>query len=125
MNGTVLLWPYPPSKNRLYRVNHKTGQFYHAAVWKDWRIEVDRFMRAQPEPNPISGETKVHVLVDQENTRVHDCQNFTDAVCDMLEEIGVIENDKQISDYRIRWDRDGHVANGLMVFIDPIKARAA
>lgn len=112
----AMLWPYPPSVNRLYRKNPNGGMF-KAKEWTVWADEVERYMRDQ-DALKFTGPVKVEYIVARPDNRRRDITNLIKCLDDMLELLGIVDNDCQIVDCHIYWDREDRVANGLLVTVE-------
>lgn len=116
----IFLWPYPPSVNRLYRKRPQGGMF-KSSEWAAWFKATVRFMREQnAKVKRFDGPVRVEYIVARPDNRRRDVTNLIKPLDDMLEDLGVVDNDCQIVDCRIAWDTESRVANGLMVTVYPL-----
>lgn len=112
------LWPYPPSVNHLYH-RAKTGGMFKSARWKVWATETRWFMKTQgAKVVAFEGPVKVDYLIARPDKRRRDVTNLIKCLDDMLQDLGVVKDDCQIVDCRVRWDTEDRVANGLMVTVE-------
>ena len=115
--SVTYLWPYPPSVNHLYR-RRKQGGMFKSTAWAQWFNDTSRFMAAQAgKVTRFDGPVRVEYIVARPDKHRRDVTNLIKCLDDMLEDLGVVDNDCQIVDCRIAWDTEGRVANGLMVTV--------
>lgn len=93
----TMLLPYPPSVNRYYRkfrgriVISPEGRFYRWAV-----------LAARPSiGGPVPGPVKVTICIFPPTRFGIDIDNAGKAICDSLEDVKIVENDREIAELLI------------------------
>lgn len=108
-----LTLPYPPSANRLWtRTKKGMRRTDEYLAWLDeagWTAKEQRV-------GGIRGPYKISIHAARPDKRVRDLGNLIKATEDLLQHVGVIENDSLCEQLGIRWVTQG---NGLTVYIDP------
>ena len=104
----ILNLPTPPSVNQLYATSWKTRRRFISKSYAEWRKTADvlavQQLRAAGFTSPFDGEVIVSTVVERPtDRRKHDLENYTKALSDHLQRCGVLEDDSQIIDSRIRW----------------------
>lgn len=100
---TVYVVPMPPSVNGLWLNVPGRGRAKTDA-YRAWLQEAGWLIRAQ-RPRPISGYVALSLRAGIAPRR-RDLDNLLKPICDLLVQMGVIEDDSRIADLRARWDRD-------------------
>ncbi|MBP2564509.1 crossover junction endodeoxyribonuclease RusA [Agrobacterium tumefaciens] len=103
------LLPFPPSVNNLF-LNVSRGGRVKTAKYRQWEKEADASM-----PSGIvrlNGEVVALYTFGRPDKRRRDVANLEKAVGDTLTRWGVLEDDYQIVDIRLRWGKDGEVKPG-------------
>jgi crossover junction endodeoxyribonuclease RusA len=93
--------PIPPSANKLWR---RAGDRVHrSAEYMGWTKTAGWELLAQ-RPVSLPGSVKLVVRAGLP-PRPRDLDNLLKALCDLLEEHGIVENDASVTDIDARWDR--------------------
>jgi crossover junction endodeoxyribonuclease RusA len=114
----VLELPLPPSVNRYWRFNPKSGQAYVTAAGKAYRaavIGVAKHLRSTGRiaTAALSGRLRVGVVLCPPDERRRDLDNVLKALLDALTHARVYGDDEQIDDLRVV--RGDLVAGGAVV----------
>jgi crossover junction endodeoxyribonuclease RusA len=102
----------PPSANRLW-VRAKKGM-RKSDQYSAWITEAGWHVKAQ-RPGRIEGPYKISIHAVKPDKRARDISNLIKSLEDLLQHVGVIENDSLCEQLGIRWVTIGH---GLTVYID-------
>jgi crossover junction endodeoxyribonuclease RusA len=104
--------PYPPSANNLWtrtkRGMRRTDEYL---AWLDeagWRVKEQR-------AGAIRGPYKISINAVRPDKRQRDLDNILKPCSDVLQHVGVIENDSLCEMLCARWVTTGH---GITVYID-------
>lgn len=87
--------PLPPTLNHTYQMGK--GRYYMVQSAKDWLTEVGWLMKSK---TPVKSPVKIEI--DMFLKRDRDIDSSLKLTLDALQKFGVIENDKQIVDLRVR-----------------------
>lgn len=101
--GAVVVLPYPPSVNALYRTVR--GRPIASKRYRVWQYEAGECMAIQ-KPQSVPGQVTVTVELDPHDKRRRDLDNAGfKAVLDLLVRHNVIEGDdsKHVREIRARW----------------------
>ena len=117
----ILHLPFPPSVNRLWRFNGP--RMYRTKVYNDWSDAAVEALKSQELPaEPINYAVAVELAVGRPDRRKRDIDNINKATLDLLEHVGVLENDHYVHDLRSYWS-DKVV--GIQVIIKNLESTAA
>jgi crossover junction endodeoxyribonuclease RusA len=111
--SVVLQLPYPPSANRLW-IRARKGM-RRSDEYMAWLNEAGWMAKAQ-RPKRISGPYKLSVQASRPDKRRRDIDNLLKPIGDLLEHIGVIENDCDCEMVTARWVT---VGQGVTAIIEP------
>ena len=95
--------PYPPSANRLWRYGQ--GRAYKSAEYTNWLIAAGLQVRAQ-RPEQVKGHYTLHIWAVRPDNRRRDIGNLEKPISDLLQSVGVIENDCLAKKIVMEWDED-------------------
>lgn len=112
---SVLLLPYPPSVNRLWRF--AGSRMYRTKVYRDWAEDAQRHAAAQKPIPTITGPVSLDLAVGRPDRRRRDLDNVNKAVLDLLQHIEVLEDDSLVHKLVSYWDED---TIGVRVAIYPM-----
>lgn len=99
--------PYPPSNNALWRVSG--NRVYPTAAYKKWVEEAGWIIKSQ-KVSKLTGPVVVSYFAHKPDARKRDLGNLIKALDDILQAIGIIENDSLICAYdEFRWAGKGDV----------------
>jgi crossover junction endodeoxyribonuclease RusA len=91
---------YPPSVNRLWRYGR--GRAYKSKVYKDWLIEGELTLR-QLTLECFECPVSVEMAVGRPDKRRRDLDNIVKPCLDLLEKVGVFEDDSQVHRLNVYW----------------------
>lgn len=116
MSTVILMLPFPPSLNGLYRDGGR-GKRPKSAAYKEWEAEAD-FQLMQQKPLPYFDNPVMLTLhLGKPDKRKRDPSNYIKAPEDKLVAAGVLQDDELVHDVRARWD---DTVQGCLVEIEPI-----
>jgi crossover junction endodeoxyribonuclease RusA len=103
--------PMPPSVNSIWRTgrNRRTGKSvtYLDKKYTAWIVEADAMLLAQKPLPKITGHFTAILTLDQ-NRRRGDADNRVKGVLDLLQRVGIIENDRFADRITVQWgEADG------------------
>jgi crossover junction endodeoxyribonuclease RusA len=101
--------PFPPSVNNLF-LNVARGGRVKTAKYRAWEKEADAVM-----PSGIvrlNGEVIALYTLGRPDRRRRDVANCEKAISDTLTRWGVLQDDCQICDVRLRWGRADEIKPG-------------
>jgi Holliday junction resolvase RusA-like endonuclease len=111
----VLKLPTPPSVNRLHMVAH--GRVIRTPEYRAWISEAGwAIVRAKPRPGRIDGRFAATLQLCAAETRI-DADNGMKAVLDLLEEFGIVSNDRLADSVHILWGSAG----GAIVTVEAVR----
>jgi Holliday junction resolvase RusA-like endonuclease len=96
-----LVLPLPPSTNKLYGRNRKTGGVYLKKAVREFRLEVWAIVK-QTHRKKIYGPCRAVVTFHPRDYRGGDHDNYTKCLWDAVEGGGLIDNDRQMVDVHYR-----------------------
>lgn len=105
--------PYPPSANRLWRRARKG--MMRSDEYCRWLTEAGWTARSQ-RPGKICGPYKLSIHAVRPDRRARDIDNLIKPVGDLLQSLGVIENDCDAEMVSARWVTSG---SGITVIVEP------
>jgi crossover junction endodeoxyribonuclease RusA len=105
--------PYPPSANRLWVRAKKDMR--KSDEYAQWLTEAGWHVKSQ-KPGAIQGPYKISVQAARPDKRRRDLDNLLKPIGDLLQSVGVIENDSDCEMITARWLTFG---SGVQVLIDP------
>lgn len=114
MSIAILHLPYPPSANRLWR--NFRGRTCKSREYTDWLIAAGMAARTQRQPK-ISGAYKLSLTAVRPDRRRRDLGNLEKPVSDLLQSIGVIDDDCYAEMIVSRWVTIGE---GITVRVEPV-----
>lgn len=109
MNSFSALLPFPPSVNNLF-LNVSRGGRVKTAKYRAWEKEADAHKPAGIVK--LRGDVVAVYTFGRPDRRRRDVANLEKAVGDTLTRWGVLEDDCQIVDIRLRWGGVGEVGAG-------------
>ena len=99
-----LTLPMPPSANRLWR---KSGARMHKSTqYTDW-LRTAGYMAMAQHPEAITGPYRLSIQFMRPDKRKRDLDNRIKAINDLLQTIGVIEDDSDCEVVTARWVTSG------------------
>lgn len=107
-----LALPHPPSANRLW-IRAKKGM-RKSEAYCAW-LEKAGWLAKSQRPGKIEGPYKLSIHAPRPDRRQRDIDNIIKPVSDLLQAIGVIENDSLCEMVCARWVTFG---SGMTVFVD-------
>tara|TARA_R110001606_G_scaffold168710_2_gene313435 strand:+ start:1152 stop:1514 length:363 start_codon:yes stop_codon:yes gene_type:complete len=116
----ILLLPYPPSVNALWR--NAGGRTYKTKRYTDWAADAARHISLQDKIETIRTPVQVELAVGRPDKRRRDIDNVVKAVFDLLEHHEILENDSLVHDFRAYWS---HEVVGVQVIIKNLAGQAA
>ena len=87
--------PFPPSVNRIWR--HGSGRTYRSPRYMEWREKAVEAASGLQVGEPYAGPVSVELRLYGPTRRSYDLDNRAKVLCDLLERLGVIENDDQVA----------------------------
>ena len=102
----VLVLPFPPSVNRLWRAT-KGGKVYRSAKYVEWRRLAMWQLAGQAKGQKIIGAYKLTILAVRPDKRRRDLGNLEKAVSDILVSQNIIEDDSLCEWLEVRWVDSG------------------
>lgn len=109
MNSFSALLPFPPSVNNLF-LNVSRGGRVKTAKYRAWEKEADA---AKPSGIvKLRGDVVAIYTFGRPDKRRRDVANLEKAASDTMTRWGVLEDDSQIVDIRLRWGGTHEVAAG-------------
>lgn len=102
----VLVLPFPPSVNRLWRAT-KGGKVYRSAKYVEWRRLAMWQLAGQAKGKKIIGAYKLTILAVRPDKRRRDLGNLEKAVSDILVSQNIIEDDSLCEWLEVRWVDSG------------------
>jgi Holliday junction resolvase RusA-like endonuclease len=106
MNAITIKIPFPPSVNRLWNTT-KTGRMHRTPKYREWQEEAGWVVREQVRGKSISGEYTIEIIAVKPDKRRRDLGNLEKAISDLLQEVGVIEDDYLCQEIFICWAESG------------------
>jgi len=106
--------PLPPSANTMWR--NVKGRTLLSKKYREWRTEAASQIVFYQAPRKILGPVSIFIKARRPR-RNADIDNRIKPILDLLEEVGVIENDNQVEFLCIRWDD----VNGAVVHVKPME----
>lgn len=114
----IIVLPFPPSVNRLWRAAGK--RVYKTAVYREYGDAAWKAFRHQhPTFEMITDPVAMEIAAGRPDRRRRDIDNINKAILDVLEQIGVVQDDSQIHDLRSYWT---DAVTGVQVMIKPLDA---
>lgn len=108
-----MAFPIPPSVNKLFATNFKTGRRFKTKAYQDWKNESMILVMTKPRAY-FKGPVKVTYMVGRFKDKIRrDVANLEKAMSDVLVSMGILADDSQIQDIRLRWTN--HVPQGTML----------
>jgi crossover junction endodeoxyribonuclease RusA len=105
--------PYPVSANDLW--SRTKGGMSKSDAYAAWLNDAGWHVKAQ-KPGKISGPYKLSIQAVRPDKRKRDLDNLLKPINDLLQLVGVIENDSYCEMITARWLTFG---SGVQVLIDP------
>ena len=103
MSRSIILdIPFPPSVNQIYPTNFKTKMRFRSKKYTAWQSEVFKLLRLR-NVGHIGGDVVAEYVFEKPDNRKRDVENYAKAVSDTLVKGGVITDDSNIIDLRLRW----------------------
>lgn len=108
-----LILPFPPSANRLWtRTRRGIRKTDYYAEW----LKIAGNMILAQRPGGISGPYKLTIQAMRPDRRKRDLGNIEKATSDLLQSVGIIEDDSLCEMISMRWVTDGPP---FMVRVEP------
>lgn len=104
--------PHPPSANRLW-IRAKRGM-RKSDAYCAWLNEAGWFAKSQ-RPGKVLGAYKLSIHAPRPDKRARDIDNIIKPISDLLQAIGVVENDSYCEMVCARWVT---VGDKLTIFVD-------
>lgn len=105
--------PYPPSANRLWRRSAKGMR--RSDEYVAWLTEAG-WEASRQRPGKIQGPYKLSIHAVRPDRRKRDLDNLFKSTCDLLQGLGIIEDDSQAEMISARWVTSGE---GITVILEP------
>lgn len=109
----TLTLPMPPSANRLWK--RTRGGMAKSDAYSAWLNEAGWVAKSQHQ-KPVPGPYKISIHAKRPGTRGPDLDNTIKPVNDLLQSLGLIENDKLCEMVTARWVTSG---DGVTVILEP------
>ncbi len=104
--------PFPPSVNNLF-VNARKGKGrFPSDRYKAWLEEAGWALKAARQI-PLTGDVTVDIVLCPPDKRRRDIDNLAKAPLDLLVKHGLISDDSEIVELRLRWGE----ANGALITV--------
>ena len=114
----ILMLPYPPSVNRLWRF--AGGRMYRSKVYNDWAVEAERHIVHQPRVPIFTVPVFLELAVGRPDKRRRDLDNVNKAILDILQHLEVLEDDSLVHHLCSFWDEE---TVGVRAIIRPIERK--
>lgn len=101
-----IILPLPPSVNRLWRVS-KTGGMFRSPQYEKWRKQAGWEVLAQAKGKKIRGRYKMTLLAVNPTRHKRDLDNLLKAASDILQHVGIVEDDSLCRWIDARWMDEG------------------
>ncbi len=102
----MIALPLPPSTNRLWRYSRANGRPYIDQRYATWKRTVGNEYTAHKREWPhVKGPFDLILTLPIERKTKLDSDNRIKAVLDAFQWLGMIENDKLLSDLRVRFGK--------------------
>lgn len=104
--------PFPPSVNAIWR-NFGGKRSIKSKAYREWETAADKL-----KPSDIvqlQGDVRAEYVFGRPNKRRRDVGNLEKVPSDTLARWGVMEDDSQIVDIRLRWGQPDEVAAGFVL----------
>lgn len=114
--ATHIVLPYPPTVNKLY-----TGKArrYKSKAYESWIKEALLMIAMQRGRQFLKGKCRVALIATRPDNRRRDLLNLEKAVCDILSEARIIEDDCYIEEFYTCWDGTRIDESTIEVVIQP------
>lgn len=104
MRAVEIHLPFPPSSNRLWR---RSGTTIHkSSSYANWLLNAGKVAMSQ-RPSGITGPYKISIQAKRPDKRKRDLDNIIKPISDLLQSVGVIENDCDCEMVSARWVSQG------------------
>jgi crossover junction endodeoxyribonuclease RusA len=106
----IAMMPWPVSLNNAYRNVPRRGRV-RSAAYRRWATEADRWLQHQLAnglrlpATPLAGELRLVITAAPPDKRRRDPSNHVKVLEDKLASWKIMEDDSQVHDLRIHWDR--------------------
>lgn len=92
----------PPSVNRVWR--HAGTRVYKDTRYVAWQRTAGRQVMAK-RPGRFPPGTQVAVIIRAGKAkRARDLDNYGKGILDLIQSLGIVDNDRNVSDLRLAWD---------------------
>jgi len=96
--------PYPPSANRLWR---RSGRVMHkSSAYTEW-LRVAGHMAMAQRPGGLTGSYKLSIQALRPDRRRRDIDNLIKPVSDLLQSVGIVDDDSDCEMVTARWVTNG------------------
>lgn len=86
--------PFPPTVNKKYGINKKTGKRYNLAAVKEWKRQATEALNMQ-NVLPVQGRVIIEYSLDTPDNRERDCANYEKYTTDFLVQQGILKGDSR------------------------------
>lgn len=96
----TLTLPYPPSANRLWR--NSRGRMHKSTEYSNWLNHAGYVARSQ-RPGKVSGPYQLWIRAVAPDKRRRDLGNLEKPLSDLLQSLGVIDDDSNARAIHLEW----------------------
>ena len=100
----ILLLPYPPSVNSLWR--HAGKRTYRTAKYMSWVEEAGKHIAKQDTPETIAHPVKIELAIGRPDKRRRDIDNLIKSVLDILCHHQILEDDHWVHHLDVYWSEE-------------------
>jgi len=112
--------PYPPTMNSIWR-NIGGNRTIKSKGYRVWEKLADGYAVLSPRIT-LEGPVRAEFVYHRPDKRRRDVANLEKAVSDTLVRWGILGDDSQIHDLRLRWAADGEISAGeVRVYLEEIE----
>jgi crossover junction endodeoxyribonuclease RusA len=106
--------PYPPSSNRIWRAVN--GRNIKSAVYRQWEAKCRQVVATGAQT--VHGPYAIAYVAQRPDNRRRDLGNLEKAASDMLQTLGVIEDDCQCQSISLKWAEGKPVGAGAILLVE-------
>ena len=107
--------PFPPTTNNLFMNIPKRGRI-KSKSYRAWEVEADKYMMLHilKHNAQLIGDVQAEYIFGRPDKRRRDVTNFEKAIGDTIVRFGILKDDSQIVDIRLRWGTPEDVSKGMV-----------